>query len=271
VTLAAAQPDLLEPEAVSGLLASRGWWARRKPYPHILAKDVFHENIYGAMERQYMQLLAKGLSEAPDPSRLSRTVLGYDVYAQAFTAGLDPPLGLLLSPEFHDHVANVLRVRITRDVNGGFHHHLAGSQSGRIHNDLNPGWFVDAPSASGVNLSRSDLCSYPTGESFAALRPYQVMRAIAIIFFLANGAWAPGDGGETGLYSNHRGSVDSPDVTVPPLDNSMLIFHCTPYSYHAFIGNRRRARNSAIMWLHCQREDVYRWFGEHSVVNWRSG
>ena len=222
------------------------------------------------MERQYARLLDGGLSEIPAPSRLSRTVPGYDVYAQAFTSDLDAPLGLLLSPEFHDRVANALQVRITRDVNGGFHHHPAGSKSGRIHNDLNPGWFVDSRSADGVNLSRPDLCSYPTGESFAAQRPYQVMRAIAIIFFLANGSWAPGDGGETGLYSGPRGSVDSPDVTVPPLDNSMLIFHCTPYSYHAFIGNRRRARNSAIMWLHCPREDAYGRFGEHSVIHWRS-
>ena len=34
-----------------------------------------------------------------------------------------------------------------------------------------------------------------------------------------------------------------------PRDNSMVMFECSPLSYHAFMATRR-VRNSLILWLH---------------------
>ena len=60
----------------------------------------------------------------------------------------------------------------------------------------------------------------------------------------------PATGGETGLYA---AKVDREHTTielVPPADNTLLLFECSPHSYHRFIANPGRRRNCIIIWLH---------------------
>jgi 2OG-Fe(II) oxygenase superfamily len=78
--------------------------------------------------------------------------------------------------------------------------------------------------------------------------------------YLCNPDWIEGDGGETGLYGSREDPVDRPIAVVPPINNSLLMFECTPYSYHSFLSNGRSPRNSVIVWLHREKVEVLsRW------------
>ncbi len=252
--------------APASLLANRRWWRRQLPFPHFVAHDVFVPAFFRELEAAFRDVLARGLSEHHARDRFSRNARGYDAYTYAFPPDLDGPLAFFLSRFWHDTLALLTGVRATGDVNGGLHHHEPASEDGSIHNDLNPGWFVTAPRADGVNPSRLDACNYNYGRTRKpGAMAVERTRAVAMIFFLNNGAWTDGDGGECGLYA---AGGSTPIERVAPLDNSILVFECTPRSYHRFLSNRVRARDSAILWLHRERsESVARW-GERAIVKW---
>ncbi len=267
MAVASAQPQV----ELAAALQGGSWWWRRIPFAHVVATNMFRGDLYEMIDRHYRALLDRGLSERPDADRFSRAISGYDVYARPLSHDAVGPLAPLLSPELHERIAARFGIAITGDVNGGFHHHPPGGKSGQIHNDLNPGWFVDAYGPDGINLSRPDLCSYQTGERHGAAEPYRVARGIACIFFLANGPWRSGDGGETGLYASSVDAVDRPCAAVPPIDNSAIFFACTPFSFHTFIRNVRTPRNSIVFWMHRPMQDVIAQWGSHSIVRWRRG
>jgi hypothetical protein len=251
------------------LIANRAWWRHSDPFAHIVARDVFTSDYYQSLERAFKGLLARGLSETPNPGRFSRTMRSYDVYSLNLSRKTEGPLQVFRSRAWHDLLSAVTGVEVTGDVNGGFHHHVVGSKSGRLHNDLNPGWFADRPAADGVNLARHDLCDYLHGTARAAgVAPRCTVRAVAMLFYLANAEWQPGDGGETGLYPEPRCGVSHATALVPPHNNSILAFECSPHSYHAFLTNRRHVRNSVILWLHRTTQSVAARWGERAIVRW---
>jgi Rps23 Pro-64 3,4-dihydroxylase Tpa1-like proline 4-hydroxylase len=77
-----------------------------------------------------------------------------------------------------------------------------------------------------------------------------------MIYFLDNPNWQRGAGGETGLYAGAYDDVHDPAVAMPPINNSLLLFKCSPRSYHSFISNRQFERNSVIAWYHRPRAAV---------------
>jgi Rps23 Pro-64 3,4-dihydroxylase Tpa1-like proline 4-hydroxylase len=110
-------------------------------------------------------------------------------------------------------------------------------------------------------------CGYWHGTD--AVGPaYERVRAVAVLFYVGNEPWRPGDGGETGLYETADLPVDRPSVAVPPVNNRLLAFECTPTSFHSFISNRRSGRTSMIQWLHRSREEAVGRWGENSLVLW---
>jgi hypothetical protein len=235
-----------------------------------VAHDVFTPEFYAELERSFGALLARGLAEGHDPYRFSRSIRNYDAYSVNFGPYIPAPLDIFMSDEWHDMLAGVTGIRVTRDLNGGFHHHLRGSRSGSVHNDLNPGWFLNVAGESRVNISRDDLCSYSTGSVHQQnLRTHETVRALAVLFFLHNPQWHPGDGGETGLYSTREQEVAQPTKAIAPINNSLMMFECRPNSYHGFISNKRGARNSMIMWLHRPKQDVIDRWGEDAIVYWK--
>jgi hypothetical protein len=136
-----------------------------------------------------------------------------------------------------------------------------------VHNDLNPGWFIDRPRPDGINSAASTWCDYHHGEPCAAgTTPVCRIRAIAMLYFLNNGPWRPGHGGECGLYADRDAS--QPSAKVGPVDNSILIFECTPWSFHRFLSNTAGPRDSVILWLHRKRELAVNRWGERSIVKW---
>jgi hypothetical protein len=254
---------------IGALLACRRWCAHEKPFPHIRASNVFTARLYDDFVSGFQMVLARGLSETTEARRFSR-LSGYDAYGLSFSEYLHPAFAPFVSRAWHDLVAGLFDVETTGDIRGGLHHHRVGSRDGQVHNDLNPGWFVDRPNADGVNVANLALCNYFNGEtSPTAGQARQTVRGIAMLYYLANGPWRPGDGGETGLYLRSGGPVSEADARIPPINNTMLLFECTPWSYHTFLANPHKPRNSVIMWLHRPEASVIARWGEGRIVPWQ--
>ena len=246
---------------------------RSHPWPHVLVREAFGDYLYHNLEEEFRRLLALGFAnDGRSRSGLfTRNMSGYDAYSINFTPEMTGPFRLFLLRGWHDLLAGLFGIEATGDVNGGLHHHAAGSASGKIHNDFNPGWFVGSSDEQSVNVSDHRLCSYHHGTLLPGgkgLTPREEVRAVAMVYYLNNPPWSPGDGGETGLYRSPRCEIEKPGVAVPPLNNSLLAFECTPYSYHRFLSNRRHERNSVILWLHRTKADAVARWGERSIVCW---
>jgi 2OG-Fe(II) oxygenase superfamily len=249
-------------------LANRQWIRRILPFPHVVATRVFVQDFYCQLEDAFRAVIARGLSEQPSGSRLSRNIPGYDAYSLSLNGPGLEVFGVFQSWAWHGVLAGLFDLNATGHVNAGLHRHRPGSADGWVHNDLNPGWFADTENRDGVVVARHDLCSYTRGTPASPqVHVVQTVRAVAMVYYLANGPW-PEDEGGTGLYKTWDQPVQEPDVVVRPVDNSILIFECTPFSFHSFIGGNVRPRNSVIMWLHRPRTDIVARWGESAIRDW---
>jgi hypothetical protein len=250
-------------------LADHAWLRCSLPFPHIIARNVFKPDYYAALECQIRGML-KDLSEVAAPGRLSRNLPGYDAYALGLAAMTGEPTDLFFTLEWRDVVAGIWGVSPTPYMFVGIHHHTRGSASGFIHNDFNPVWFPRAIDER-VQTPNNKLCSYKTGAG--PLPPEQkveVVRGAALILYLANRGWWPGDGGEIGLYESPDASVDDPAVAWPPENNSLVSFECTPRSFHTFLTNTRIARTSIIMWIHRPLNEAVSLYGRENLERFAS-
>jgi Rps23 Pro-64 3,4-dihydroxylase Tpa1-like proline 4-hydroxylase len=114
----------------------------------------------------------------------------------------------------------------------------------------------------------ADRCDYRFGADDDNVATVERMRAVAIIFYLANPSSGV-FGGQTGLYRSNSDSIDKPAAVVPPVNNSLVAFECTPASFHGFISNRTAVRNTLVMWLHRDKSEAIRRWGEQNIVYWR--
>lgn len=113
-------------------------------------------------------------------------------------------------------------------------------------------------------------CNYFTGQAKVPdAKPKEYIRAATMIFYLCNDGWEQGDGGETGIYSADCETEDTVVKLIPPLNNSLFLFECSPHSYHRFVTNPGRTRNSIILWLHASVQDAEARWGK--AINRRDG
>jgi len=249
----ALQPDF------DVVLDNRAWLRRTKPFPHILACSVFSPAVYERLEAAYKESLNAVLGRA--------YLENHDIHGTTLGPSDVDRFHPLLSRAWNDLIASVVGVAVTGHVLCGLHHHLVGSQDGFPHNDLNSGWFAGEPAGGSIELSAPHVVDYTTGKALAeGAEPLETVRAIAVIFYLANAPWSAGDGGVTGLYRRATDVPHQPLLQVPPSNNTLLAFECTPLSYHGFISNRAHPRNSIIMWLHRSKADATTQWGDRAIV-----
>jgi 2OG-Fe(II) oxygenase superfamily len=253
-TTPAPNPPLRE------LIAHRRWVRRTVPFPHVVATNVFVADFYQRLHDQFLALLRDR------PQAFNKGIANYDA-AAADIGPYDGPLSLFVSREWHDLLGALTGVTGTGDMIATMHHHDPGSRRGWPHNDLAPGWFGGPPPCPDeVRLAGVDGVGYRDGTRPDGVSARPGVRAASALFYVANEPWQPGDGGETGLFSSGTGR-QGPAAVVPPVNNSLVIFECTPYSQHTFLG-ARKPRNSVVMWIHRPlAETVQRW-GERSIVYW---
>jgi hypothetical protein len=259
---------MISPYTPEGVLAHRNWQRCSVPFPHVTARSAFTQVYFEALSRAFDSILADGVEDGSNHRRLSHNMVGYDARGLTFPPRYQGPFSLFMSRPWHDMLARLFDAECTGHINCGLHHHDPGSADGWVHNDLNPAYFVDYPAVDGINVVRNKVCNYSYGTDRADLRARQVIRRVAMLLYLGNPSWSPADGGGTGLYSFKDDPVKNPAAVVLPIDNSILAFECTPYSFHSFLSNPRNPRNSLIMWLHCEPRDAFAKWGEGSIVEW---
>jgi hypothetical protein len=248
------------------LLGAPLWERRTDPFPHWLAHDVFSEPVYSGLEADFLARL-DGSSVPAGASRFTRVLPTSEATALLFEPRFEGPLSLFLTAAWRELISALTDMRLTEHVSGALHHHLAGDPDGFVHNDFNAGWFVHQPRDDGTVVADHGACRYGTGEvRRAGVVPQPFIRAVSVLFYLANPAWSDGDGGGTGLYSHRDDPLGSPAVTVPPINNALLVFPCTPYTFHAFLSNRRHSRNSVAMWFHRTPADAAAQWGDIAVA-----
>jgi len=246
-------------------LENRSWSYRVDPFPHVVADRVFLPRAYDELAEAF----ERRLRGSPGPEQFSRNMPGYDASGLTLTPRTTGALAFFISRGWHDLIAAIFQVEVTGHLSGGLHHHDRGSADGTIHNDLNPGWFAEYQTDDGIIVSDPSLCDYRTGHTFApGITACETVRAVAVLFYLDNPEWECGSGGVTGLYASGSDCLHSPAAIVPPHNNSLLAFECTPHSHHAFLSNRRQPRNSIIVWLHRAKSTVIAQWGHQSIIHW---
>ena len=243
---------------LADVLAHRRWWVIDTPLRHLRVDDVFTDDVYGRIVDTFRTRMASG--------DFTRSLAGYDASAAAVTPANAGGFEVFLTREWHELIAALLDVPVTGDIIATLHHHAAGSLAGSVHNDLNPGWFPRR-NDSGINVHDPRLCNYRTGISSAGVAAVERTRAISLLYYLDTSPDISGGG--TGFYRSAGQSVDQPDVVVPPRNNSLVAFECTPFSFHTFISNIDRERNCLVMWWHRDRGDAIARWGNGSIVKWQ--
>ncbi|CAM3075798.1 2OG-Fe(II) oxygenase [Skermania piniformis] len=242
------------------LLAHRSWVRRQQPFPHVVAEDVFTPTFYRALAEHYRRI---------STYEFRATMAGYDATAARIRDHLDGPLAVFATREWHDLIAGVAGVQATGDVTAALHHHEPGGEPGWPHNDLNPGWFGGPePESDEIRLEGVDGVDYYRGDRPTGVTARETVRAVSVMFYLANPPWSPGDGGETGLYPSFDEGVQGTGRLVPPVNNSLVMFECTPFTWHSYAGRSRNPRNCVVMWLHRPKHDAIERWGEASIANW---
>jgi len=242
------------------------WLEYQRPFRHFRAFNVFTDDVYVALERNFLSLLSGECDARPG---FAKTDSRYDALMLGVQSSIAPLFFPLFTREWHDLITHLVGVRATGYVDGGLHHHPIGSADGWIHNDLCQGWFPESNPTDGVVLSDHELCDYRTGEPLSAeVKPLCLVRSVALIFFLANCKWAPGAGGETGLYSTPYDEISQPDAVVEPENNSLVLFECSPHSYHCYLQNHYSERNSIVLWAHSTPEIAAMKYGRFCIQGW---
>lgn len=244
------------------LIAHRYWVRRLKPFPHVAVQNVFNQAFYGTLEDHYRRIAAV-------EAKFNTSTPGYDASMALIRDNLDGPLAVFTSREWHDMIAGVAGVACTGDVSASLHQHQPGGNAGWPHNDLNPGWFAGpTPNDSETRYEGVDGVDYRTGKRPDGVEARETVRAVAALFYLANPPWEPEGGGETELFESVAAGQRRDGLRIPPLNNSMVVFECTPFSWHGYAGGSRNERNCVAMWLHRPKQDVIETFGEASIVYW---
>jgi hypothetical protein len=239
-------------------------------YSHI--KNVFTEEFYEKLHSKFIELLSGGISDTFDMNKFSyfgqiTKETKYDAYSRV----TDPNCNItsiFYSNLWKNFISNLFPdIELTVNSASSFHHHKVNSTSGFLHTDWNLQNFVKDELPNGINPWYFQ-CKH-AGEP-GVDNAYQVVKSIACIYYLGNEEWNEGYGGDTGLYTHHNENNfvkaipyenQIPYVKIPPVNNSMVVYEISPYSYHGFIQNKKIERNAMIQWFYSNvsnRKDKYK-------------
>jgi hypothetical protein len=238
---------------------SAEWCVYERPFRHIRAEQVFRKEIYQRIEGSFLGIRDNPRGNTGGEAGFRKSSAAYDALifpmSRSFASGFAP----FFERRWIDFLAHLLNLPALEQIDGALHHIPINSRSGWIHNDFCSGWF-NARDTGDIVLPDRGHVDYFTGASKSSdAKPKEFVRAATMIFYLQNDEWKEGCGGETGLYPCSR-SGRGEMCLVPPSSNSLLLFECSPHSYHSLLGNPGCPRNSIILWLHSSLDNAQsRW------------
>jgi 2OG-Fe(II) oxygenase superfamily len=228
------------------------WWEHEIPFRHFRATQVLNSTDYQSIASEFSQVL-QDVTGNPKHSYMVSKASNYD----ALIVGMNKRLSARFKPFFETTwiktLSQLLGMPFLARIDGALHAHPINSKTGWVHTDFCSAWFDESAKRPEGELLFPDRsrCEYFTGKTRASgVIPKEYARVASMIYFLCNDGWQEGEGGETGLYgAAHPGPYRQVGMA-PPVNNSLLLFECSPHSFHSFITNRVRARNSLILFLH---------------------
>ena len=244
-------------------LSDHGRWHQHEwPFRHYQATRVFDEATYASLTEAFLPILKASESGSEGRYRMVRSRAEYDARMLSVDAELATQFKPLFSAQWIRFLYGFFGLPYVDRLSGGLHSSNPGARTGAIHNDLCMAYFDESIDQQGPFLFPDhSRCEYYTGRKIVPdARPVPYARAVALIYYLCNDNWRPGCGGETALYGAARSGPRTVTRLVPPVNNSLLMFECSPHSYHGFITNPGMRRNSIVMWLHCtEKNAIERW------------
>jgi hypothetical protein len=131
----------------------------------------------------------------------------------------------------------------------GMHRHNAPSRPGWPHTDFAVVSFPnELPNYQGMRIYQEACgCNYSDDSRHRQPDSIKTSRALACLYYTANVEWNSGMGGETGIFTDLGKRLVA---SIPPRNNSLLVFETSPLSYHAYLGSPAMQRNSYIWWYH---------------------
>lgn len=266
-SLEAARPQFgagIAPQLRRPAAGAVDWQECLQPFRHFSASDVFDAPVYQKLCEQFSRILDTTAGVCEGRYRMRPTQGAND----GLVLGMTEPLAGAFAPLFDEawlrSLATLLDLDFLPRIEGALHSNPQGSRTGWIHTDCCSAWFDERDaSPEQLMLPPRGRCSYFTGKpKVAGARPVEYIRAATMIFYLCNDGWEPGDGGETAIYSQDCETPDTQVKLIEPRNNSLFLFECSPHSYHRFITNPGRRRNSIILWLHATVEDAKARWGD---------
>lgn len=242
-------------------IKNKNWLVRRVPFNHMVVRDIFEDTIVQRLTSNFQNEVAKRRQQKSN-------IRNYDAAVIPLSESDRELFNPLLSVEWLRLISRAMNLQTTLEVDGALHAHPPGSRSGWIHNDYNPGWFARAAEGDQIVFSSSSGINYRTGRTEGtAAAPICRIRFLTLIYYLGNVPWTSATGGETGIYQTQKQSVDRADVWVPPENNTLLLFECTPHSWHSFRSSSV-ARHSITYWLHRDIHQAKQQWPHHEPVYW---
>jgi hypothetical protein len=247
------QPTKSSADASDAL--SGEWWLYATPFLHFRAKNVLNQHDYARVESAFRETLNSIVGTG---SKELAKAANYDANIISMSPKLAPIFAPFFSRSWIEKIHRLLSLRGISRLDGALHSSAPGSRTGWIHTDFCSAWFDESGDTSIYPVFPNRvMCDYFTGKAKSGTaRPIEYVRAATLIYYLCNDGWQIGDGGETGIYSRARDGSRTASDMVPPVNNTLLLFPCSPHSYHRFITNPKRTRNSIILWLHSTIEDA---------------
>jgi hypothetical protein len=209
---------------------------------------VFTDDAYVAVASNFRRLAAA--SQSDGRPLMEKKYGNYDALMLSVDHQLVDTFHEFFGEQQLRFLAALLGIPFVPRIVGALHSSPPHSRTGWIHTDYCVVWFDEnSPSLGPLSFPSSNTCDYFTGRvKSKSARPVAYARVATLIFYLCNDGWAPQNGGQTVLYSSMQG--DGACESISPLNNTLLFFECSPHSYHRFITNPSRTRNSIILWLH---------------------
>ncbi|SFG39718.1 2OG-Fe(II) oxygenase superfamily protein [Duganella sp. CF458] len=234
------------------------WSEWQQPYRHFRANHVLDAESYAALCAQFSRILDTTAGKREGKYKMRPAMGNNDGWLLGLTDDLAASFAPLFTEAWLRSLAELLELKFLPRIEGALHSNPQGSRTGWIHTDCCSAWFDESNSTpERLMLPPRGRCSYFTGKAKARdAQPVEYVRAATMIFYLCNDGWQQGDGGETGIYNLGFEGKDTVETLIPPLNNSLFLFECSPHSFHRFVTNPGRTRNSIILWLHASVEDA---------------
>jgi hypothetical protein len=240
------------PSLHTSIINNGQWRDLRRPFRHFHATRVLESTVYNSVAKMFSTLLLRSPKSRRKLPSFTKSVYNNDLVLPVDEC-LAEDLPAIFSESSIRSLYGILDLPFLPRIDAEMHSHPKGSPSGFIHTDYSETWFDEsfAPLKPMIRFPSRFRCDSVTGEvKVRSAIPAKYVRAATLIFYLCNDGWREGDGGETALYEDEWETPDISARLIPPANNSLLLFRCSPHSYHRFVTNPGCVRNSIVLRLY---------------------